>query len=196
MFFFVNKLGIKQLLIICVFAGALLGTLCSNLLKEYFTEQFFLFDESYLSRISNMQMDQLAVTGMAFIQYCKEFGLLILLATTMIGAPYLLFHCTYKGFCLGFILSTSVLRYGMKGVLFYLCYISPQCLIYIPLLVLTYLRAYRVNAELYSTVERQELHISKFIPSLLFLLLMIAIASLLEGYLNTSLLRMIMLKLV
>ena len=60
---------------------------------------------------------------------------------------------------------------------------------------MTYLEAYRENAELYSSVDRKELRIRNYIPKVFALLLLITITSLLEGYLNTSLLRMIMLEL-
>lgn len=193
--FWVNRLGIKQLLVGCLFIGVLLGTACSNVLKEFYIDQIFLFDDTSLARISQMQLDPFAITGIAWIGYIKEFGLLVLLSVTMLGAPYILFHCTYKGFCMGFILSTAVMRYGVKGVLFFVCYISPQCLIYVPLLAMTYLEAYRANAELYSSVDRKELRIRNYIPKVFALLLLITITSLLEGYLNTSLLRMIMLEL-
>ncbi|MDO5294629.1 MAG: stage II sporulation protein M [bacterium] len=193
---FTSKLGVRQILLICLLFGVGLGTIFANISKEFYLDRLFLFNDSFTKTFETMDLDKFMITQMAFVDYIKEFGLLILLSTTILGKPYIFIHCTYKGFTLGFILSTAVMRYGLKGILFFICYISPQYLIYLPLLVWTYLKGYEVNCKLVGRREGDHFRIKSYVPNLFFLLIMIILISLLEGYVNTSLLHMIMLKLM
>lgn len=196
LYVFTRKLGLRQLLLICLATGLALGTIFANLFKDFYMSEFFLFNDSYMNRLQNADLDRFMVCEIAFVDYIKEFGLLILLCTTVIGKPYILLNCMYKGFGLGFVISTATMRFGWKGILFFVCYISPQCLIYIPLLIWTYLKGYELNCELTGKFGREKISYRKYLPFVLLVLLMIVLMSLLEGYINTSLLRMIMVKLV
>ncbi|MDO5519063.1 MAG: stage II sporulation protein M [bacterium] len=193
---YTSKLGVRQILLICLLFGVGLGTVFANVFKDFYMDRLFLFNDSFIKTFETMDMDKFMITQMAFVDYIKEFGLLILLSTTILGKPVIFIHCSYKGFTMGFILSTAAMRYGLKGILFFICYISPQCLIYLPLLIWAYLKGYEINSKLIGRGACERFHIRPYVPNLLFLLLMIVLISLLEGYVNTSLLHMIMLKLM
>ena len=142
---FTYKIGIGKLLFLCLLIGVVLGAVVSNLFRGFFIDQFFLFDDSYINTLKTEELNHFVIFQMALIRHMKEFGLLCLLTTTMFGIPVFMFHVGYKGFSIGFIVSTAVMRYGMKGILFVLGYLFPHYLLLIPLYIILYFKGYEVN---------------------------------------------------
>lgn len=192
---FTNTIGIYKLLGICFFVGIVVGTIVANLFKGFYINDFFLFQDSYYQTLKSEELNSFVVFQMALIRNVKSFGLLVLLATTMIGTPCFLAHATYKGFGVGFLISTAAMRFGINGILFCLGYLFPHGLLLFPLLLITYVKGYQLNYQLYAKNDPARIRLSTYIPLLLLLLLIILIGSLLEGYFNAGLLRQLMLHL-
>ena len=186
---FTYKIGIGKLLFLCLLIGVVLGAVVSNLFRGFFIDQFFLFDDSYINTLKTEELNHFVIFQMALIRHMKEFGLLCLLTTTMFGIPVFMFHVGYKGFSIGFIVSTAVMRYGMKGILFVLGYLFPHYLLLIPLYIILYFKGYEVNYRLYSKSVETRVRFANYIPYLFILIALIVVASFFEGYVNTSLLK-------
>ncbi len=192
---FTYRIGYKRLFVICLCLGVALGTLLGNLLKGYYMDHFVLFDPQYVNAIIESDIDRVSVAQMAFISYIKSFGLMALFVTTIIGTPCLYAHCTYKGFTIGFLITAATIRYGAKGILFFLMYYFPQALIIVPVLAMLYIKGYELNYQLFSRKEHEYIRLSQYVPFVLLLLIAIVIASLMEGFVNTSIMKFLMLKL-
>lgn len=192
---FTVKIGIAKILLICFFIGIVFGAVVSNLFRDFYINNFFLFDDSYLQTLKTGELNHFVIFQMALITHLKEFTLLCILTTTMFGVPVFMGHSVYKGFCAGFLVATATMRYGIEGILFFLSYLFPQYIILIPLYIFVYLKGYELNYRLYSRSEGSRVKFSNYLPYFIILLALIGIASFLEGFINTSILKMIMINL-
>ena len=191
---FTYRIGYKKIFVICLCLGVVLGTVFGNLLKDFYLNQFVLFNPDYIKALKESKIDNLSVAQMAFISYIKSFGLICLFVTTIIGTPCLYGHCIYKGFSIGFLITAATLRYGLKGILFFLGYNFPQGFVIIPMFILVYIKGYELNYQLFSRLERENVRLSQYIPFVILLLIAIILASLMEGYVNTNVMRYLMIK--
>ncbi len=191
---FTYRVGYKKLFVICLCFGVLFGTILGNVLKNYYMDSFMLFNPDYIMALKQSNIDSLAVAQIAFISYFKSFGLLCLFITTIIGTPCLYGHCIYKGFSIGFLITAATLRYGLKGILFFIAYNFPQGIVIIPILAMVYVKGYELNYQLFSRVEHEHIRLSKYIPFVIILLIAIIVASLMEGYVNTNVMKYLMLR--
>ncbi len=189
---FTYRIGYKKIFVICLCLGVVLGTIMGNVLKEYYQSSFMLFNSDYINALKSSNIDSISVSQMAFITYIKSFGLLCLFVTTIIGTPCLYCHCLYKGFSIGFLITAATLRYGLKGILFFLAYNFPQGIAIIPMFIILYVKGYELNYLLFSRIEHEHVKLSKYIPYLLILLIAIIVASLMEGYVNTNIMKYFM----
>ncbi len=189
---FTYRIGYKKIFVICLCLGVVLGTVMGNVLKEYYQSSFMLFNSDYINALKSSNIDSLSVSQMAFISYIKSFGLLCLFVTTIIGTPCLYSHCIYKGFSIGFLITAATLKYGLKGILFFLAYNFPQGIVIIPMLIILYVKGYELNYLLFSRIEHEHVRLSKYIPYVLILLIAIIVASLMEGYVNTNIMKYFM----
>lgn len=179
-----------------VIVGVLCGTLFANLFQSFYRERFFLFDTSYATTLENLQINRFVIFKMALMKYSKDFFMLCLFCTTYIGIPYIMLHSVYKGFCIGFLISTATMKFGFTGLLYFLAYITPQYLIIIPVLLYTYKKGYQLNRQLYFNKELGKPTIKYYFPYVLILIAAIALASFLEGFINAGLMKRIMLLLL
>lgn len=192
---FINTIGVVKVFIFCFFGGILIGTVVANVFRGFYINDFFLFQDSYYNALKVKEIDCFSVFTLSLISNIKSFALLILLATTMIGIPGYMLHIGYKGFSVGFLISTAVMRFGIGGVVFFLGYLFPHYLVLIPLYLIVYMKGFHLNERLYSKNESNRVRFMSYMPSILLLLVLLFIASLLEGYFNTGLLQQIMLNL-
>lgn len=113
-------------------AGILAGILFINLGKSILLESTGLLDEYTL-----YQMKYMTVDGKALFYYVlkERFAGLLLLAimsTTYLGLVVCAGATFWYGMCAGMFLATSVIRYGLKGLLLVAAGMFPQYLIYVP----------------------------------------------------------------
>ena len=194
-YLFTYKVVIKRLLAVFFIIGIVLGTLMANFGKGIYLGSYFLFDDTYLASLKDANINCFVVTQMALFKYLKSFGLLLLMLTTMLGVPYMLLFTTYKGLSIGFVAATAMMKYGVSGIWFFLGYYFPHYMIIIPVLLFVFFKGYDINYNLYARGEHRRMSLSTYIPIIGLIILLIFVASLMEGYINTSLIRTIMLNL-
>ncbi len=191
---FTYRMGYKKLFVICLLLGVILGTVLGNVLKDFYLDSFVLFNPDYIKALKESNIDGLSVAQMAFVSYFKSFGLMCLFVTTIIGTPCLYSHCIYKGFSVGFLITAATLRYGAKGILFFLAYNFPQSLIIVPMFVMLYVNGYELNYQLFSRIEHEHVKLSQYIPYVIILIIALILASLMEGYVNTNVIKYLVLR--
>ena len=191
---FTYRMGYKKLFVICLLLGVVLGTVFGNVLKDFYLDSFVLFNPDYIKALKESNIDGLSVAQMAFVSYFKSFGLMCLFVTTIIGTPCLYSHCIYKGFSVGFLITAATLRYGAKGILFFLAYNFPQSLIIVPMFVMLYVNGYELNYQLFSRIEHEHVKLSQYIPYVIILIIALILASLMEGYVNTNVIKYLVLR--
>lgn len=119
-------------LLVLFLAGFVAGVFLMNVGKKTLLE-----NTGFLDEYSLYQMKYMSVEGNVFFLYVLKkrlgtMGILLLLASTYLGLAALYCYVTWLGASLGMLLSASIIRYGLKGILLVLTAAFPQYLLYIP----------------------------------------------------------------
>lgn len=187
----VIKLGFGKILIAFFLFGIIMGVLFANFFSPTYAKEYFLFDQHYFSFLQSMDIDCVVVFQLALVSYIKEFCFLILLSITIIGTPILLLHDMYKGFLVGFLISTATMQFGLKGVLYFFACLFPQYIILAPLYLFVYMKGHEIQGLLYQQHGFRKSYLMNYIPMLMVLLCLITLGSFLEGFLNTEVMKRI-----
>ena len=97
------------------------------------TDQSYVKDymTSYIGNIRENQLNYLSCFMNAFLSNFILFISIFLLGISVIGIPFILFIYFFKSFILGFSVTSFILSFGAKGILYTIIYIIPNLLIYI-----------------------------------------------------------------
>ena len=95
-----------------------------------------ILDEDTLYRMKYMTVDNSALFWYVLCKRCRNFLVIIIMATTYLGLLFCGGITLKYGFSVGFFLSTAVCRYGLKGILLGIVGIFPHYLCYVPAMIL------------------------------------------------------------
>ncbi len=121
--------------------------------------------------------------------------LIWLLGISVIGIPFILGFMIFKGFVLGFSISSILVNYGFKGILVAISYIFPHHIIYLIMWLLLGFYALSFSCKLFKllflkkNVNLKE-HFRKYLKILVLCLLVSCILSLFEVYVTPSLINL------
>lgn len=170
--------------------GVLVGTILAHLCKDFFINNVEIFRESFNNKLISLEIDYGVLFGYVMWSNTKQFLLLCLFTVTTMGLPYIICKITYSGFTTGLLLSAAIFQYQTKGVLLFVLYIFPQCIIYIPVWYLLYIQCYRLNEVLLQNPINYRKNRMKTIleklPRFLVLFFILFIGGLFEIYINSS----------
>lgn len=111
--------------------------------------------------------------------------------STVIGIPIVLGIVAFRGFCLGYTISSSVAIWGTgKGILFFITSMLLQNIIFIPCMLALAVSGIKLYKSIMKDKRKENIKIEIFrhtIFSVMILLLLI-LASFIETYVSTSLL--------
>ena len=95
-----------------------------------------ILDEDTLYRIKYMTVDSGVLFAYVLCKRCRNFFVLIIMATTYLGLVFCGGITVKYGFSIGFFISTAIYRYGIKGLLLGIVGAFPQYLCYVPAILL------------------------------------------------------------
>ncbi len=160
---------------VCIFfiVGVCLGVICVNSLTEENLEQsknyFYNFKENIIN-IENTEIKTLFLNS--FISKIKFVGIIFLLSFTIIGGLFIYFIDLYKGFSVGFVISSLLKTYGIrKGILFAVSTLGFQNIIYIPCIIL--FSVYCINSCKKIKNRNVDIKIQMLKLSILFIIILI-----------------------
>lgn len=188
-----NRIGIYRLAAILLLIGIVLGTVAANILQR-----FYLSDLETINRYFGTNVNLIKINYGSLMKYIianrfKEFILIWISCCMVFGMPLLSLLITYKGICIGFALSSSILCYGFKGIIVYFAYIFPQCIIYIPVYILLAKKGYDLCETLYFSskisFKGKKSVAREYVPIILILFLFLCIGCIIETYINSALVR-------
>jgi len=178
-----RKLPLLTIFTVGVFAGMVI----MNLGKSTLLENTGFLDEYTLYQMKYMTVDSSALFYYVLGKRMKMLLILAVLSTTYLG----IFVCggitLWYGVCAGAFLAASVLRYGIKGILFVVVGLFPQYIVYVPAMVILLLWCMRIYGKIY--FEKTEISVPRSLMQLLGILLVFIVGCVLESFLNPVLLR-------
>ena len=95
-----------------------------------------ILDEDTLYRMKYMTVDSGFLFAYVLCKRCRNFFVLIIMATTYLGLVFCGGITVKYGFSIGFFISTAIYRYGIKGLLLGIVGAFPQYLCYVPAILL------------------------------------------------------------
>ena len=95
-----------------------------------------ILDEDTLYRMKYMTVDSGVLFAYVLCKRCRNFFVLIIMATTYLGLVFCGGITVKYGFSIGFLISMAIYRYGIKGLLLGIVGAFPQYLCYVPAIFL------------------------------------------------------------
>lgn len=179
--------------------GLFLGILIVNVGYDAWIRTGSLLGANMITRLKNSILDGSALFSYILKHRLFTVCMLALLATTMIGLPAVCAYICYMGLSAGCLLSVSVIRYGIRGLLLMAAGIMPQGLVLIPAYAAMFVWAVEVNRMLYAKGPYRERYVrySKQIylkkgAQMIGIMVVVIIGCLLESYVNPKMLHFIL----
>lgn len=188
------RIGAKPPLLHLFMGGFCLGILILNLFRQPLLVETGLLDEYTLYHLKYITID----SNVFFVYVLRErLGavlLLSVLATTYLGLAAVWIYTVWLGAAAGMLLSTCVIRYGIKGMLLVLTGLFPQQLLYVPACIFLLYWSYDLCANIYfpglimeNYNIRSRQKIVKKILQLFLVIGVVIIGCIFESYVNPQL---------
>lgn len=182
-----------QIVILLLFVGLLIGVLFSNLLRDIYIGELNILNTAYFNALEKTKLDYSSLLKYVLAHNFKEFVVYWLFCFTIFGLPFIALAIGYKGFLIGFLISTVTMQYGLKGILLFFAYLFPQAIVYIPIMLVSLEKGYEIASGLRYSSKNNKL-LSKHVIFEYLIIFLIAsiflfIGSLLETYLGSAFLR-------
>jgi stage II sporulation protein M len=188
-----NRLGIYRLAAVLLLIGIVLGTIAANIFQRFYINDLETINRYFGTNVNLIEINYGSLMKYIITRRLKEFAMVWISCCMVFGMPLLSLLITYKGMCIGFALSSTILCYGFKGVTLYFAYIFPQCIIYIPVYILMVKKGYELCESLYfsgkASYRGKKGVVREYVPILLILLLFLGIGCIVETYINSALVR-------
>ncbi len=179
--------------------GLFLGILIVNVGYDTWIQGGSLLGANMITRLKNSVLDGSALFSYVMKHRLFTVCMLALLATTMIGLPAVCAYICYTGLSAGCLLSVSVIRYGIRGLLLMAAGVMPQGVVMIPAYIALFVWAVEVNRMLYSKSPYRECYMrySKQIylkkgAQIMGIVVVVIIGCLLESYVNPKMLHLVL----
>ncbi len=190
------KDNIKSYLIVSLILliGIILGVFFVNNMNDGQAQEV----ESYLNNFITSLKDGATIDNMQMLK--KSIGSNLLLTflmwfvgSTVIGIPIVLGIVAFRGFCLGYTISSSIAVLGTgKGILFFATSILLQNLIFIPCMLALAVSGIKVYKSIMKDRRKENIKVEIFRHTAfsLVILAFLVLSSLIETYISTNLLMM------
>ena len=122
----------KALLILLFTGGFSAGIVWVSLGREGWLLAALQLEPDFLWKIEQISVDKRALFFLTAGKRLRAFFLLWILSYSLFRRVGTLGYFLYGGLCAGCVMELLIIKYGIKGLLFYLGLIFPQALFYIP----------------------------------------------------------------
>lgn len=178
--------------------GLVAGTVIINILNRGYYDKINITQEHYIKTISDVIVNKRGMFVYLVSKYFKEFAIIIICNCFFFGKIYNIFYIFTKGVSISIVLSSYVLKYGVKGLLVFIVSIFPHYFVYILVIVLAICAGFSMrNNVLHNTNTAGSLTnidnvailrvVKKLIIYLIIFMMLSMIISLLETYVNIGL---------
>lgn len=185
-YFIVNKkmyLFFTILFIVAIIAGAVFSITLNEIDNDLVT--------TYLDNYINLVKSKKIIFRDSFINFVMSntiMNLLVwLLGFSVIGIPIIIFIFFYKCFVVGFAISSIILRYKVKGILFSFLYVFPHHILTILMFMILVIYALTISINIFkAVVKRKEISFKeitiRYTMILFISLIVILLLGLYESY--------------
>ena len=188
------KDNLKAYLIVSIILliGIVLGVILVNKMNDSQKEQV----STYLTDFTNAlkgdsQIDQLQLLKKSVINNILLVLFMWFVGSTVIGIPLVLGMVAFRGFCLGYTISSAISIWGTgKGMLFFASSLLLQNLIFIPCLIALAVSGIKLYKSIMKDKRKENIKFEIFRHTIfsVFILVFLLVSSLIETYVSSNLL--------
>ncbi len=192
----------KRVFLFIFLFGLIAGTFVINTMSENYYQKIYVTQDHYIKMISDVIIDKGNILKNGMLQYYKEFVIILVFNCFFLGKLYNSLYLFIKGAGVGVIISSYVMKYGVKGLIIYIMSIFPHYILYIPAVVLTICAGISMRRVIVDNSNRNAFYdiknistnnmiriLRKFIMYMIILFGFAFIISMVEAYINIPLFR-------
>ena len=175
--------------------GIFLGVLFVNNIQESQRVEIDGYFNNFIEKLKNTEdINQVELLKTSMGQNIMLAVVIWFFATTVIGIPVVFGIVLYRGFCLGYTISVCISIMGLsKGIVFVLVTLLLQNIIFIPAVLALAVSGFKLYKSIVKDNRKEniKLEIVRHTIFSLIMTLVLIVASLIEIFLSTNLLRVI-----
>ena len=182
------------LFIIGIFAGVFF----INNLQEPAKSEITNYLNEFMTKFKEIQaansLNQVELIKDSIIQNTVLAILLWFFGTTVIGIPVVFGIVLYRGFCLGYTISLCVSIMGTgKGIIFILSTLLLQNILFIPAILALAVSGFKLYKSIVKDKRKENIRIEILRHTIFYVIMLgvLIISSIIEGFMSTNLLKMI-----
>ena len=189
------KNNAKEYIIVTVIfiIGIFLGVLFINNMEETNKREISTYLTSFIEKMKQIEsLDYMQLLKTSIIQNVITAVLIWFFGTTVIGIPVVFGLVLYRGFCLGYTISSSIITLGTaKGISFIFSTIFLQNIFFIPAILAIAVSGFKLYKSIVKekTKENVKLEIIRHTVFSFIMMLLMIFASSIEIFISTNILK-------
>ena len=188
-----NNLREYIIILLIFIIGIFLGVIFINNMQDEQKNEINEYINTFISNLKNSpEVNNLVLLKTSMLQNILLGVAIWFFGTTVIGIPVVFGIVLYRGFCLGYTISTCITVMGLsKGLLFILITLVLQNLIFIPAIIAIAVSGFKLYKSIVKDrkVENIKLEILRHTIFSLLMMILLIISSLIETFISTEILK-------
>ena len=189
----INNLREYIIILLIFIIGIFLGVFFINNMQDTQKNEISEYINTFITNFKNSSdVDSLQLLKTSMIQNIILGIAIWFFGTTVIGIPVVFGIVLYRGFCLGYTISTCITVMGLsKGLLFVLITLVLQNLIFIPAIIAIAVSGFKLYKSIVKDrkVDNIKLEILRHTIFSLIMMILLVISSLIETFVSTEILK-------
>lgn len=189
-----NNIKEYSIIVLIFLIGLILGVIFINNTGQTQIDEISSYLNSFITDLkSNMQIDKSTLLQEALISnFLLALGLWFV-GSTVVGIPIVFGIIAYRGFCLSYTISSSIVTFGMgKGILFALTSVLLQNILFIPAILALAVSGIKLYKSILKDKRKEniKLEITRHTIFSTIILIILEISAFIEVYVSTNLLQL------
>ena len=187
-----DNLKAYMLVSMILLIGIILGVILINNMNETQKQEISTYLSDFTTSLKNgSEIDQLQLLKKSITNNVILVLFMWFAGSTVIGIPLVIGMVAFRGFCLGYTISSAIAIWGTgKGILFFASTLLLQNLIFIPCIIALAVSGIKLYKSIMKDKRKENIKFEIFRHTIfsLFVLVLLLISSLIETYISSNLL--------
>ena len=187
-----DNLKAYMLVSMILLIGIILGVILINNMNETQKQEISTYLSDFTTSLKNgSEIDQLQLLKKSITNNVILVLFMWFAGSTVIGIPLVIGMVAFRGFCLGYTISSAIAIWGTgKGILFFVSTLLLQNLIFIPCIIALAVSGIKLYKSIMKDKRKENIKFEIFRHTIfsLFVLVLLLISSLIETYISSNLL--------
>lgn len=168
------------------FIGLIFGSIFITVISKTDQNLVQSYIENFMNTVQSGKLNYIDAIKNTLVSNLSFTSIIWILGISIIGIPIILFMYFTKSFMIGFSISSFILKYKLKGILYAVVYIFPHHLI--NLIVFTLLTIYSIKFSYYlfsSIIKKKTIHFKALMNPYLSVLVIVVVTLLITSLYET-----------